>query len=512
MKLSKTYKYLSIIIIASLIIRGLLAFLLELTNDEVNYWTYALYPALSYFDHPPLVGWLIRATTINLMFTDEIFVRLSSVIIGAINTFIIFKIGTKIKDELTGLYSALLYNASIYCFLITGVFIMPDTPQLLFWLLALSYFINALTAVEIDIHARKSMLYAGIFTGFALLSKYHSVFLWVGAVLFIICRNRKWLKAKETYFALIISFILFIPVLYWNYHHSFISFTFQGERVDIFKSGPRFDYFLTELGGEIFYTNPVVFILIIIALFGFRKIQLKYNNIIRILLLFALPNIIVFLVFSLFRRTLPHWTGPGYMTLLILAASYFSQRSKEQVVRFKQVLPVLISVFFMLIIVIGGYIQVNYSIFSTIDKSVNPTSLGREDLTLDIYGWKQVQIKFKELNVKYIEENRVGIDAPIISNKWYNAGHIDYYIGRTLNKNVFAAGNLNDIRNYLYVNRNRGNLKSVESAYYITPSRDFKNPEELFGSSYSKIIPLDTIRVTRLQDTVENVFIYCLNR
>jgi hypothetical protein len=489
----------------------LLAFLLELTNDEVNYWTYALYPALSYFDHPPLVGWLIRATTLNLLFTDEIFVRLSSVIFGAINTYVIFKIGTKIKDEIAGLYAAMLYNASIYCFLITGIFIMPDTPQLLFWLIALFYFIDAFTAVEINKQARKSMLYAGIFTGLALLSKYHSAFLWVGAVLYIIFRNRKWLKAKELYFALIISFILFIPVLYWNYQHSFISFTFQGERVDIFKSGFRFDYFLTELGGEIFYTNPVVFILIIISLFGIKKIQFKDNTTGRIILSFALPNIIVFLVFSLFRRTLPHWTGPGYMTLLIFAASYFSQRSKEQALRFRQVVPVLTSVLFMLIIVIGGYIHINYSIFSQ-EKNINPTSLGREDLTLDMYGWKQVQTKFKELNEKYIEENRVGIDAPIISNKWYNAGHVDYYIGRIMNKNVFAAGNLNDIRNYLFVNRNRGNIRSVESSYYITPSRDYKNPEELFGSSYSKIVPLDTIRVMRRQDTVENVFIYSIKR
>jgi hypothetical protein len=231
-------------------------------------------------------------------------------------------------------------------------------------------------------------------------------------------------------------------------------------------------------------------------------------------LMFGLPNILAFLVFSLFRKTLPHWTGPGYISIILLAAAYFSQKSfKEQVFRFSRAIPVLASMLFMLIIVIGGYIHINYSIFSSGgNQNANPTSLGRDDLTLDMFGWRQVQDKFKELNTKYIEENRIGIDAPIISNKWYNAGHIDYYIGRVMNKNVFAAGNLNDIRNYRYVNRNRGNLISVESAYYITPSRDYKNPEELLGTSYSKIIPLDTIRVIRRQDTVENVFIYILSR
>lgn len=46
---------LCILMAASLLIRALAAGLLELGNDEVYYWTYALFPDWSHFDHPPML-------------------------------------------------------------------------------------------------------------------------------------------------------------------------------------------------------------------------------------------------------------------------------------------------------------------------------------------------------------------------------------------------------------------------------------------------------------------------
>jgi 4-amino-4-deoxy-L-arabinose transferase-like glycosyltransferase len=48
-------------IIALLVLRLITAFLIELTPQEAYYWNYAIHPSLSYFDHPPVVAWVIRA-------------------------------------------------------------------------------------------------------------------------------------------------------------------------------------------------------------------------------------------------------------------------------------------------------------------------------------------------------------------------------------------------------------------------------------------------------------------
>jgi len=52
-------KYVFLLMGISLLLRALVAALTDLGNDEVYYWTYALYPDWSHFDHPPMVGWII---------------------------------------------------------------------------------------------------------------------------------------------------------------------------------------------------------------------------------------------------------------------------------------------------------------------------------------------------------------------------------------------------------------------------------------------------------------------
>ena len=64
-------KCLILLLSVSALLRGFLAFFLEFGNDEVYYWTYALYPDWSHFDHPPMVGFMMQLFSGNLFFTSE---------------------------------------------------------------------------------------------------------------------------------------------------------------------------------------------------------------------------------------------------------------------------------------------------------------------------------------------------------------------------------------------------------------------------------------------------------
>ena len=139
-----------ILILASTIIRIFIAATMELSVDEVYYWTYALYPDWSHFDHPPMVGFVIQFFSMNLLFDSELAIRLGAIVFSIFNTLIIYSIGKYIKNSLTGLYAAFLLNASIYCSLLAGNFIIPDTPQLFFWLLSLKYLVETLPQKTID--------------------------------------------------------------------------------------------------------------------------------------------------------------------------------------------------------------------------------------------------------------------------------------------------------------------------------------------------------------------------
>ncbi|MCK5702916.1 MAG: hypothetical protein KAI29_17255, partial [Cyclobacteriaceae bacterium] len=96
-------KTLLILVIVSTIVRIIIAASLELSVDEVYYWTYALYPDWSHFDHPPMVGLVIQFFSLNLLFDSELALRLGAIVFSIFNTLIIYSIGKFIKNPLTGL-------------------------------------------------------------------------------------------------------------------------------------------------------------------------------------------------------------------------------------------------------------------------------------------------------------------------------------------------------------------------------------------------------------------------
>ncbi|MBC8487450.1 MAG: glycosyltransferase family 39 protein [Bacteroidetes bacterium] len=506
----KIYKVLIFLIGISAIVRAFLAWALELGNDEVYYWTYALYSDLSHFDHPPMVGFVIQLFSLDLLLDDELFVRFSSVILGSVNTWIIFLIGKKIKDSLTGLYAAFLYTSSIYCFVIAGIFILPDTPQLFFWLLSLYFITGSLLDREYNTKSKLNLVLTGLFLGLGMLSKYTTVFLWFGIISYILIYDRKWLRTKSLYLSAFLTLAVFSPVIWWNIQNNFISITFQGGRVDVLGSRLRFDYFLLEIIGEFLYNNPVNVIIIILSLFGvYKKRIFLAKPDLRFLLFSSLPLIIIFIVFSLFRRTLPHWTAPGYTTLLLIAAAFLREKSLRK--KSQKLIPheIKTAIYLLSFILIIGFIQVNFGIINFYDpQKTNPAELGEKDVSLDIFGWRQIGDGFSEILKKDIKENKIGKEPAIITYRWFPAANLDYYAARQNFIKVLAIGPLYQIHKYYWINQKRGGFRLGMDAYYITTSRDFMHPDSVYSHYFESIETVDTIKIMRGNTHVMNAFVY----
>lgn len=138
------------LITISTLARLVLAGTQELSNVEAYYWSWAIKPQWNYFDHPPMVAWLIRLTTANMSLHGEVFVRLGAIISSAICTLLIYKIGKTIVNEQAGWFAALLYTTSIYSGLNIAAYILPDSPQMIFWLAAMLQLIKIVTRVGIQ--------------------------------------------------------------------------------------------------------------------------------------------------------------------------------------------------------------------------------------------------------------------------------------------------------------------------------------------------------------------------
>ncbi|MCX6249551.1 MAG: glycosyltransferase family 39 protein [Bacteroidetes bacterium] len=500
----KVQRALWILIILSVAVRSFLAGYIEFGNDEVYYWTYAKFPDLSHFDHPPMVGWVIQLFTLNLHLHSEFFIRLPSIVFGTINTYLIFLIGRKIKDPLTGLYAALLFTSSFYCFIIAGTFIMPDTPQVLFWLLSMYLLIQCLPDKTLSPHSRKLMLLAGVTIGLALLSKYHSVFLIIGAFLYLLFYNRKWLLAKETWIALGIAVVLFLPVIVWNYHNQFISFTFHEERIDPLHQGIRWHYFLTEIIGQVFYNNPVNFIIIIFAFVALlRGKKFLEKDWLRVILLLSAPLALVFIFFSLFNNTLPHWTGPAYLGFILLAAAFIRESGVNRIK--PSLLPwnIANALAIIFIILFPAALQIRTGWIHV------PSGIG-EDVSKQLFGYKDLGEKFGPIARSDEQKGLMKPSSPILTYRWFPAANFDYYIGSPISKPVYALGTLKRIHKYYWIDKARGDLQRGINAYYIALSDDFEDPESLYRTLFDSIGKPDTINILRSGERIRQAYVYRL--
>jgi hypothetical protein len=500
------YKILILISIATLI-RCVIAATIGLGNDEVYYVTYAQHLQWNYFDHPPMVALLIRLSTFNLLFTNAFFIRLGPILLAAINTYLIYDICSKVKNENAGFLAALLFSCSFYSSIIAGVFILPDAPQLFFWVFSISLLIKIVSAIESDKNFNYNILLFGVVAGLCIMSKVHGVFLWIGFGLYILFYKRSLFSNGYLYLSVLISLVIISPILIWNIENHFITYTFHSNRVTL-NRGMNPNSFFREFLGGIFYNNPINYFLIITALIAVWKNKINISlPVKRLLLLLSLPLIVLLLFISLFRDTLPHWSGPAFLSLILLTACYLTETVQDLNVNFKLPKLVVISCVFIIIISFTGIGLINYYP-GTIGNNKEEL-LGKGDVTLDMYDWDFFKNEFEKIYDKDIQSRKTKTTF-IINNKWFPGAHIDNYIAQPLHLDFIAIGKLEDIHTYEWLNKYRKKIKIGDDAYFITVSTNYMDPKEQYNIFFEKINPPIIIKQFRNKKPVRNMFVYFL--
>ena len=509
---NKIDKYIFWLLIISALVRGFLAAFIEFGNDEVYYWTYAMYPDWSHFDHPGMVGWMMQIFTLNLLFTSEFALRLSSIIFMTVDTYIIYRLGSLIKNKLTGFYAALLYTSSFYCFVITGIFIMPDTPLMMFTLLAIYCFVLALNPVNLvnPVKANKYLVFGGLFAGFALLSKYSAGFIWIGVGLYVLLYDRKQLKNKYLYLSALISAICMLPILIWNMQNDFISFTFHGDRVSFFGKLQPGD-FLAEILGEMGYNNPINYVLIIIALVSLWRGNRYLGEMPRRLLqCFALPFIGLFWFFSLTRPILPHWSAPAFSVLLLFSAAYLADKQTITNFEIKLPKPIIATLSLLVFVLILGTLEIKTGFIPLRfgERSNSVRYYGESDITNTIYGWRSIKDDFQKIRQKKIDEGLMKADDGMISLQWFPMANFDYYVANPLGIKMFGLRDMDAIHKYVWINEIRGGLQKGNDYWFLDESSDYYAPERYLDKKFKKVVPCDTIVVDRCGKPSKYIFVY----
>ena len=109
---------------------------LEASNDEAYHWLYAVHPALSYFDHPPMMMWVEQVgLTACGGWVHPLSLRLGFVLLFAGSTWVLYRWAADLFGGRAGWWAAVLLNVSGYFTAFGGCLALPDSPFLFFALL-----------------------------------------------------------------------------------------------------------------------------------------------------------------------------------------------------------------------------------------------------------------------------------------------------------------------------------------------------------------------------------------
>jgi 4-amino-4-deoxy-L-arabinose transferase-like glycosyltransferase len=205
-----TRQWLAVALAATLAFRLWLAVAVPIMGDEAYFVLWGRHPALGFYDHPPMVGWLL-ALLVRLSEAAWV-VRLPVLLLPVLVAFLVRHalIAWFERDESTADLAAiavLLMPVNVWI-----VFITTDTPLILF------------SVASILAFARERFLLAGVLLGLAFLSKYFAVLLGLAYLVWAIAARRP--RAFALVFAGALPFAL--VNLYWNWQACWCNVMFNG--------------------------------------------------------------------------------------------------------------------------------------------------------------------------------------------------------------------------------------------------------------------------------------------
>jgi 4-amino-4-deoxy-L-arabinose transferase-like glycosyltransferase len=283
---------------------------LPLHGDEAYYWMWSKHIQMGYYDHPPMIAFMIYLT--NFISQNEWGVRLVNVFSMSISALYIFKLTKLISDEKTALNSVLIFLSVA---LTNAGFIMttPDSPLSLFWTITLYYTYRAIFIGE-----KKDFLLTGLFLGFMMLSKYTAVLYIVGVLLFVILKRRDLFLNPYMYATMLLSLLVASPMIFWNYQHEWISFMFQLAH-GASEDGKLYPHLFFEFfGGQFGIYSPVFTALLFFFLIK-DKLYFKDNKLFFITLSVAV-TLLFFFYKSFYSRMMLNYTAPAYIGGTVLLA------------------------------------------------------------------------------------------------------------------------------------------------------------------------------------------------
>ncbi|HUI46035.1 MAG TPA: glycosyltransferase family 39 protein [Nitrospirota bacterium] len=277
-------------------------------TDEAHYVLYAKFLDLSYFDHPPLVGWL-HALFFYTLGTNEFLARLPAILLFAVTSFLCYRFSLPVGGRRPALLAITALNSS---FLLSGLGLMLLPESLLLPIVFGLFFTVRRLERSPDV---MNFILLGLFLGLAGLTKYTAILFVPAIALYGVVKKRyDLLFNPKLLVSAAVSFVIIAPVLYWNVQNDFVSFRYQIAHVAGSHS-LAFRTLFRSLAAQCGAYSPPLFCL---AFYGLYKSLRSRSSALLLPAVVGCSVLVFFLYASLFKFTLPHWSAVFYAIFIPL--------------------------------------------------------------------------------------------------------------------------------------------------------------------------------------------------
>jgi 4-amino-4-deoxy-L-arabinose transferase-like glycosyltransferase len=445
---------------------------IELHSDEAYYFLWSKRLGWSYYDHPPMIAYLIALS--NLIFSNmEVAVKIIPNLLFSGTSVYIFLLGRELFDKKTAFYSVVLINF-LPVFVWNSIYASPDIAMIFFLSGASYYFYLATKRENI-----KHWLLAGIFTGAALLSKYLAVLIYPSFFCYLLLsENRKCFRRIIVYLSFLLSILIFLPVILWNYSNGWISFKYQFGRG--FEEGvfPNWQTFGDFWGSQAMIINPILFIIfILIAVYLILKWKKCLSEEKYLWFLSAVP-FFFFLIVSLQKRVKVNWPAYIYLPGILLVFLFYTRVLKHK--KYFKIIWIANWIYSFLLFVL---------FLMLIHSSLIPAKVVR---FYEYFGWKQLG---KEISLLVKQNPKF-----ILAAKRYDfASEIEAYS----NKKVICIGNP---KHFKLWGKSQKSFTGFQPYFYCVNG----SIQSVYGNNFSedlfKVIPLKCGDKTIREVSIYKVF------
>src|SRR5256714_2133446 len=288
-------------------------------------WSQHLAP--SYFSKGPGIAFIIRSST-ALFGDNEFGVRFWSPLFAAGTSLLLYSFARRLFSAGAGFWTVIALNLTPIFNL--GALVMTiDPPSVFFWVAAFYAFWIAL---ERSPNFCWWWPFTGLLVGLGFLCKFTNALELISIllVLLLVPRLRREF-ARPNLYALPAAFALCtIPPIVWNSQRAWITLAHLRSRGSLDRPPGFHPLELIAFFGEHFATySPVLFFGLAWAVIASCR-RTGHNFKILYLLWFGLPVFLFYTLLSINKAAAPNWDGLAFLSLGVLAVSYWRERAASR--------------------------------------------------------------------------------------------------------------------------------------------------------------------------------------